>query len=78
MGLLTWIFRLSGPTHGGPPIMFSESSQSNTHGTKPHQNRSRTCTHALGGLAGSLLERNDSTAWSQDLVISILTHQLGP
>jgi hypothetical protein len=37
MGLLTRIFRLSGLTHGRRPILFSESSQSGTNGTKPHQ-----------------------------------------
>jgi hypothetical protein len=35
MGLLTQIFRLSEPSHGSPPILFSEFSQSGTHGTKP-------------------------------------------
>jgi hypothetical protein len=37
MGILTWIFRPSGLTHGGPPFLLSKSSQSGTHGTKPHQ-----------------------------------------
>jgi hypothetical protein len=36
MGLLAQVFRLSGSTHGRPPILLFESSRSGTHGTKPH------------------------------------------
>jgi hypothetical protein len=37
MGLLAWILRPSGLTHGSPPILLSESNRSSTHGTTPRQ-----------------------------------------
>jgi hypothetical protein len=40
VGLLFWISRPSGQTHGGPPVLLFESGRLGTHGTKPHQNSS--------------------------------------
>jgi hypothetical protein len=44
MGLLAWIFRSSGLTHGSPPLfLLSNSSWLGTHGTKHHQQPPSTC-----------------------------------
>jgi hypothetical protein len=48
MGILARIFRLSGLTYDKPPILFSESSQSGTHGIKHRQQPSSAWQVSFG------------------------------
>jgi hypothetical protein len=54
MGLLARIFRPSGLTHVSPRLLFYESSQSGTHGTKPRQQPPNSW-QVIFGLKNSIL-----------------------
>jgi hypothetical protein len=54
MDLLAWILRPSGPTHGVPLFLFSESSKHGIHNTKSRQ-QPLSAWQAISGLENSNL-----------------------